>query len=678
MAFDRVVLDDLDWKGMVEAIRRRIPAASDGQWTLHAPVDPGVTLLELFAWQLEQRLYRMDQVPDALNRALLAMLGTRPRRTGCARTVLQLSAVRPAVVGRRTEFELGGAEPPMVYATRSALAVLKLEPHGLRIWVGDEERTADLDHGRVFRLFPASGGAAVVRIELSLAAAPAPALQSAWFGLYLRLRTAASIAPQWSPEAAPGVPPPAPISWSYRSADGSLKPFDVDDGTAGLRRSGIVRLRIPSDWKAEPGGSFYAIHLQTTDASFSSPPRLVALVANAVVARHARATRTHALAQPLGEWLPLPGNVIRLDEWPRDEPVKDTPAVEAGCVLCIKERDGQDRNGRWHQWWPTASLHASGPADRVFIVDRERAQLRFGDGLNGRLPVLAAAAAGASNIHFRYLVGGGSAGTVGPSPGPAHDWIGPNHVSARNLTESLGGREAETLEQARRRSAALLRVLTRAITRADFEAIAISTPGVGVHRAHAAIGRHPAHPCAQVPGAVTVYLVPDVPREDLDTDLVEAAFVPAPVPDPGVLAAVRARLDSARLLTTELFVSAPRYHAVRLRVELSGDVHDPVRLRQIIHDRLQRFLDPLRGNGLDGADGSGWPFGEPVRASVMLREVQAAVGKEAHVGQVAMGLDDDKPNESCRALAIGPHELVWLKDVAVQVDRTASAAGGLR
>ena len=85
MALDPIVLDDLDWKGMVDAIRRRIPAASDGQWTLHAPVDPGVTLLELFAWQLEQRLYHMDQVPDTLNRALLAMLGTRPRRTQIGR-----------------------------------------------------------------------------------------------------------------------------------------------------------------------------------------------------------------------------------------------------------------------------------------------------------------------------------------------------------------------------------------------------------------------------------------------------------------------------------------------------------------------------------------------------------------------------------------------------------------
>ena len=685
MALDRVVLDDLDWKGMVDAIRRRIPAASDGQWTLHAPVDPGVTLLELFAWQLEQRLYRMDQVPDALSRALLSILGTRPRRTRCATTVLQLCPGQAAAADRRAEFTLDGGEPPIVYSTRSPLALLKITTRGLRLWVGDQERSADLDQARVFRLLPAGGESATVRIELSLAEAPAPADGNAWFSLYLRLRTAAPIAPQWSPDAAPGVAPPAPLAWLYRSNDGSLRPFGVDDGTGGLRRSGIVRLRIPADWKAESAGLVYAIHLRTTDASFSSPPRLVSLVPNAVVARHARATRLHTRARALSEWLPLPGNVIRLDELPRyalphDQSERDVPAVDSACVVCIKERDG------WHRWWPVASFYAWGPSDRVFIVDRERAQLRFGDGLNGRLPVLSAAAAGDSNIRFRYLVGGGSAGTVGQSPGPDCDWEGPNGVRARNLTESLGGSEAETLDEARQRSAATLRVATRAVTQLDFEDIARSTPGVAVKRAHAAIGRHPQHPCNLVPGAVTVYVVPDVPRaergptplrrarEDLNSDLVEDAFVAAPIPDPGMLAAVHARLDRARLVTTELFVSAPHYRAVRLRVVLRGDVHDPSALRQSIHDRLERFLDPLVG----GDDSSGWTFGEPVRASVMLREVQAAVDNEARVARVAIGIDDDEPNESCRAVSIGAHELVWLKAVELQLDRIVVAAGGLR
>ena len=53
-----------------------------------------------------------------------------------------------------------------------------------------------------------------------------------------------------------------------------------------------------------------------------------------------------------------------------------------------------------------------------------------------------------------------------------------------------------------------------------------------------------------MPGAVTLFVVPDAPRpdqlsedsEEFDEKLVESAFVAAPVPDPGALAAVRARL----------------------------------------------------------------------------------------------------------------------------------------
>ena len=668
MALNPVVLDDLDWKGMVEAIRARIPAASDGQWTLHAPVDPGVTLLELFAWQLEQCLFRMDQVPEALNRALLAMLGARPRRTRCAATVLQLRRNGATGVDRRVPLTLNGGEPPMVYSTRTSLAVLPLAEPTMRLWVQGQERSADLARGRVFNLLPSNGNTAEVRIELALTAVPAAVDGHDWFGLWFRLRTAASIAPQWSPDAAPGVPPPASLTWLYRSTGDTLKAFEVDDGTAGLRRSGIVRLRIPRDWQAEPGGQVYALHLNCGRATYSSPPRLAALVPNAVIARHARRTDPQPANARAFAWLPLPGNVIRLDEWPVDEPEKDVPIVESACVLRLKERDGQ-----WHRWWPTTSLHAAGPARRAFIVDRERAQLRFGDGLNGRLPVLADPAQG-SNVCFRYLVGGGSNGAVGPSPTNECNWSGANGIEARNLIESVGGAEAETLEQVRRRSEAQLKVATRAITQHDFETIALATRGVAVKRAHAAIGRHPQHPCALVPGAVTVFIVPEVPRDDgIDSELVESAFVAAPMPDPGMLAAVRARLDAARLVTTELYVSAPIYRAVRVRAVVEGDVRDPAAMRDAIRTRLQGFLDPLTG----GDEAGGWPFGDPVRPSVMLREVQAAAGEQARVASVAICLDDEK-EQSCRPVAIGAHELVWLKELSLDVHRSVAPVGGLR
>jgi hypothetical protein len=666
MALAPVVLDDLDWKAMVEAIRRRIPAASDGAWTLHAPVDPGITLLELFAWQLEQRLYRMDQAPEALTRGLLALAGTRTRRTRCAHTVLQVVAGQATLVPRRTEFMLVGAEPPMVYSTRTPLAMLKPLPDGLRLWVGERERSNELRQGRVIRLLPREGEGEETRIELLLAQPPAAGDGQAWFGLSLQLRTATGIAPQWSPDAVAGVPPPTAVEWSYPAGGGRLKPFAVDDGTGGLRRSGVVRLRIPPDWQAEPGGA-YAIHLRATAADFSAPPRLVALEPNAVIARHARAT---PLREERAEWLPLAGNVIRLDAHAADEADRGVPPLESACVLALRERDGQ-----WHAWRAALSLHASGPTQRVFVVDRERAQLRFGDGLRGRLPVLSSEPG--PNIRYRYVVGGGSAGTVGPSVRGAAaepDWEAPGGIMARSLTASLGGGEAETLQQARDRTTAALRAPARAVTADDFVDLARSTPGVAVRRAHAAIGRHPGQPCLAVPGAVTVYVLPDAPREDVDPELVEDAFVPAPQPDAGLLAAVRARLDAARLLTTELFVSAPTYRAIGLRAVLQGDVHDPAQLREVVRERLQRFLDPLVG----GDDADGWPFGEPVRASVMLREVQAAAGRQARVLEVAIGIDGGEPAERCRAIEIGPHELVWLQGLDLRFQRGATAVEGLR
>ena len=66
MALEPLILDDLTWDDLVQAARSRIPAASRGAWTLHAPVDPGITLLELFAAQLEERLFWLDQPCDAV------------------------------------------------------------------------------------------------------------------------------------------------------------------------------------------------------------------------------------------------------------------------------------------------------------------------------------------------------------------------------------------------------------------------------------------------------------------------------------------------------------------------------------------------------------------------------------------------------------------------------------
>ena len=66
-------LDDRRFADLVVEARAMIPRYAPG-WTNHNPSDPGITLVELFAWLTEQLLYRVNLVPDASTLAFLRLL----------------------------------------------------------------------------------------------------------------------------------------------------------------------------------------------------------------------------------------------------------------------------------------------------------------------------------------------------------------------------------------------------------------------------------------------------------------------------------------------------------------------------------------------------------------------------------------------------------------------------
>jgi hypothetical protein len=168
---------------------------------------------------------------------------------------------------------------------------------------------------------------------------------------------------------------------------------------------------------------------------------------------------------------------------------------------------------------------------------------------------------------------------------------------------------------------------------------------------------------------VSVHVVPAVPRADAAA--IDA--VPAPRPDPGMLRAVADRLAEARLLTAEVFVRAPAYRDVRLRVDLSGTPADRVRVSALVGDALRRFLDPLVG----GDDGTGWPFGEALRPSALLRAAQQAFGDLATVSAVAVGLDGAAPEESCDDVPLRANELPVAREVRTHVVPATEPGEGL-
>lgn len=404
MPLEPVQLDDLSWGEMVVAIRRRIAAASAGEWTLHAPVDPGITLLELFAYLLEQRLFWMDQMPDSLVRAALSLLGEQPRPTQAAATVMHFPFVSDLrILQANSEFTLQRSEPPLIFSSQSDVVLLPFEKldeqrERLSLFVGDVNRTADLEHGKILRLFPADGSASEVKIVLWLRQLLPKNIQNKSLSLLFELY-GSGVTPQWTPQftdvnrssddqdvksssededvaelpKAVDVPPPAAISWFYSTAWGNRLPFansEIKDGTGGLRRSGVVTFPIKADWEPvdfDPAKQSYqyAISLAVDKTTFSAPPRLQRLIPNVVIASHRRTTQEHTIKR---EWLPLPGNELALADLPEDKPLN--PPIENTIKIQIRERGEADDT--WRDWKPTYDLAFHGPTERVFIANRTR------------------------------------------------------------------------------------------------------------------------------------------------------------------------------------------------------------------------------------------------------------------------------------------------------------------
>jgi hypothetical protein len=66
-------LDDRTWKDLVEEARALIPSTAP-EWTNFNASDPGITLVELFAYLTETLLYRVNRVSEPSQRAFLKLI----------------------------------------------------------------------------------------------------------------------------------------------------------------------------------------------------------------------------------------------------------------------------------------------------------------------------------------------------------------------------------------------------------------------------------------------------------------------------------------------------------------------------------------------------------------------------------------------------------------------------
>ncbi|MDA0867259.1 MAG: putative baseplate assembly protein, partial [Cyanobacteria bacterium] len=121
-------LDDRTFQELVEECILRIPRYCP-EWTNYNPSDPGITLVELFAWLTDQMLLRFNQVPRRNYVTFLEMLGIRLQAPVPAQTeitfYLSASLDNPYTILADTEIatERNEVDEAVVFSTDQGLTL---------------------------------------------------------------------------------------------------------------------------------------------------------------------------------------------------------------------------------------------------------------------------------------------------------------------------------------------------------------------------------------------------------------------------------------------------------------------------------------------------------------------------------------------------------------------------
>jgi predicted phage baseplate assembly protein len=265
----------------------------------------------------------------------------------------------------------------------------------------------------------------------------------------------------------------------------------------------------------------------------------------------------------------------------------NTPVLAGTLQLEVDEGDG------FVVWTEVNDFFASGQRDQHYVLDRTTGQVRFGNGTHGAIPVGNNARPTSNIVARTYRFGGGARGNVaaGMLKTLVSSMPGIDDNGVQNLVAAVGGQDEESLDDAKLRAPRAIRSRDRAVTTEDFEQLAMQSSNI--KRAKALPLTHPDFPGVQVPGVVTVIVVPN-------------STAPNPTPSEGTLRSVCASLNKARLLTTELYVVPPTYQQVSVSATVTAeDTADLAQVKQAIDAALLAYFHPLTG----GEDGTGWPFG---------------------------------------------------------------------
>jgi predicted phage baseplate assembly protein len=649
-------LDDRTYSDILAEARALIPRYAP-EWTNHNESDPGITMLQLFAWMTDITLYRLNRVPERNYIKFLQMLGIELEPGLAATTELTFTLARSSIdsviVPKGTL--VASAQPdqdgnPIVFETDEALVALGAQLASVQVFDGigyTLNSNANLALDQSFAPFGVYGrptSALLLGFDTPLA------MTAEQINLAIVLAELGDDEPVQCTVDATTLALPAELVWEYwEGAQWERLSVDKDETNA-FAQSGHVYLRGPGKQaiKAIIGQepmAYYWLRCRLVQNFYERTPQIVRIQTNTIRATQAQTQRDEVLGGSNGR----PNQsffVSRLPIVPLDNPATLVSADKSLITLRhiqldVSERPAIGSASTFEVWQEVDDFAASKSDNSHFTLNRATGEIRFGDGTRGRIPVANPDRPNSSVVARLYRSGGGSSGNVGADILTNIQSFVPDVASVTNLFAASGGSEAETVDAAKLRAQALIKSRNRAVTQEDYEYFASSVPGVA--RALAQPLRHPKFVGAPIPGVVTVVIVPESDDDD-----------PQPLPNQRTMQAVCQCLNERRLVTAELFVVPPTYREIKVEVEIVVNrQHDLAAVKQAVEKVLATYFHPLRGGEL----GVGWDFGRTVFFSKVYQQILNVAGVDRIQNNQLVIFLDGVAQPFCRDVSLNDGEL---------------------
>jgi hypothetical protein len=395
------------------------------------------------------------------------------------------------------------------------------------------------------------------------------------------------------------------LRYEYWNGSGWAK-LVTDDGTELLTRAGVVEFLAPPDFAPSTqfgvNGWWIRALIETGD---DPPVQLRTVLPNTTFATHSVTLKNEIL----GSSDASAGQQFETTRSP----------VLAGPQLEVREASDV-----WVRWVEVTDFYASTPQDRHYVLDHLAGEVRFGDGVQGRIPPR-----GVGNVRMaRYQTGGGAIGNRAAGSIVQLKTTVPYVEKAINLEPADGGADAETTSALLTRAPRALRHGGRAVALEDFQDLARAASPEVARAKTVSLRDLRADPLSntQAPGVVSVVIVP------LSTD-------DQPLPSAGLIATVEDYLRSFATPTASIAVVGPLYVRVDVTAEIALVSLDGANaVEDAVRDALRGFLHPLTG----GRDGAGWDFGRQPFLSDLYAVIGDVPGVD-HVIQLSFAQVDEPP-----------------------------------